>query len=144
MAKDNGKSLLANYRSDGKSPIPGSSLSTSAAMADKMANGKRLASSDSRPETEQYRKLNKKGRVLPDGALMLNELFTQMPSVITTGNGPEGRKIEGFLFRYLETTVRIVCVCHGSFLSPEDFVKHAGGGEVRNPMKHITVLASPF
>ncbi|XP_058180748.1 ninja-family protein 1-like [Rhododendron vialii] len=143
MAKDNGKSLLANYRSDGKSPIPGSSLSTSAAMANKMANGKRLASSDSRPETEQYRKL-KKGRVLPDGALMLNELFTQMPSVITTGNGPEGRKIEGFLFRYLETTVRIVCVCHGSFLSPEDFVKHAGGGEVRNPMKHITVLASPF
>ncbi|KAL6324683.1 hypothetical protein AAG906_013496 [Vitis piasezkii] len=26
--------------------------------------------------------------------------------------------------------VRIVCVCHGSFLSPAEFVKHAGGSDV--------------
>ncbi|KAL5746741.1 hypothetical protein ACOSP7_023712 [Xanthoceras sorbifolium] len=67
------------------------------------------------------------------------EVMTQMPSVSTTGDGPNGRKVKGFLYKYMKGQVSIVCVCHGSFLSPAEFVKHAGGRDVLNPMKHITV-----
>lgn len=68
-----------------------------------------------------------------------------MPCVSTTGDGPNGKRIEGFLYRYRKgEEVRIVCVCHGSFLSPAEFVKHAGGGDVAHPLKHIVVNPSPL
>ncbi|KAG6620605.1 hypothetical protein I3842_Q058200 [Carya illinoinensis] len=50
------------------------------------------------------------------------DVMKQMPSVTTTGDGPN------------------VCVCHGSSLSPAEFVKHAGGKDVKNPLKQITVF----
>ncbi|KAL6187794.1 hypothetical protein ACLB2K_039189 [Fragaria x ananassa] len=63
-----------------------------------------------------------------------------MPCVFTKGDGPNGRKIEGILYRYAKgEEVRIMCVCHGTFLSPAEFVKHAGGGDVTNPLRHIVV-----
>ncbi|XP_050913963.1 ninja-family protein AFP2 isoform X2 [Lathyrus oleraceus] len=66
-----------------------------------------------------------------------------MPSVTTKGNGPNGKRIEGFLYKYGRgKDVRIVCVCHGSFLTPAEFVKHAGGGDVPNPLKQIVVNSS--
>ncbi|XVF49949.1 hypothetical protein PTKIN_Ptkin04bG0057400 [Pterospermum kingtungense] len=72
------------------------------------------------------------------------EVMKKMPSVTTTGDGPNGRTVEGFLYKYMKGQVSIVCVCHGSFLSPEEFVKHAGGDDVTNPMKHINVCSTPF
>lgn len=72
------------------------------------------------------------------------EILRQMPSVATTGDGPNGKRIEGFLYKYRSGQVCIVCVCHGSFLSPSEFVMHAGGKEVANPMKHITVFPNSF
>jgi hypothetical protein len=39
--------------------------------------------------------------------------------------------------------VSIMCVCHGKFHSPAEFVKHAGGGDVSNPLRHIVVNPSP-
>ncbi|KAK1273728.1 Ninja-family protein AFP3 [Acorus gramineus] len=67
-----------------------------------------------------------------------------MPCVFTKGDGPNGRKIEGVLYRYKKgEEVRIVCVCHGSFYSPAEFVKHAGGGDVAHPLKHIVVNPTP-
>ncbi|KAG2301425.1 hypothetical protein Bca4012_059695 [Brassica carinata] len=72
-------------------------------------------------------------------------IIDDMPCVSTTGDGPNGRKIDGFLYRYMKgQEVRIVCVCHGSFLSPAEFVKHAGGRDVTHPLKHIVVNPSPF
>ncbi|XP_017972457.1 PREDICTED: ninja-family protein AFP3 [Theobroma cacao] len=71
-------------------------------------------------------------------------VMKKMPSVTTTGDGPNGRKIEGFLYKYMKGQVSIVCVCHGNFLSPEEFVKHAGGKDVTNPMKHINVCSTSF
>ncbi|ESQ32560.1 hypothetical protein EUTSA_v10004771mg [Eutrema salsugineum] len=72
-------------------------------------------------------------------------IIEDMPCVSTTGDGPNGKKIDGFLYRYRKgEEVRIVCVCHGSFLSPAEFVKHAGGGDVAHPLKHIVVNPSPF
>ncbi|XP_065855217.1 ninja-family protein AFP3-like [Euphorbia lathyris] len=71
-------------------------------------------------------------------------MLEDMPCVSTKGDGPNGRRIEGFLYQYKKgEEVRIVCVCHGSFLSPAEFVKHAGGGDVAHPLKHIVVNPYP-
>ncbi|KAL0315672.1 UNVERIFIED_CONTAM: Ninja-family protein [Sesamum radiatum] len=40
--------------------------------------------------------------------------------------GPNGRTISGVTYRYSPTQIRIVCACHGSHMSPEEFVRHAG------------------
>ncbi|CAN4082698.1 unnamed protein product [Withania somnifera] len=75
---------------------------------------------------------------------MFKNYMLNMPCVSTTGNGPFGKKIEGFLYRYQKgEEVKIMCVCHGIFLSPAEFVKHAGGGDVANPLRHIVVNPSP-
>lgn len=69
---------------------------------------------------------------------------TRMPFVSTIGNGPNGRKVDGFLYTYRKgEEVRIVCLCHGDCFSPAEFVKHAGGTDVENPLKHIAVRSSP-
>ncbi|KAE9605035.1 hypothetical protein Lal_00036786 [Lupinus albus] len=74
---------------------------------------------------------------------IVRNLLEDMPCVSTKGDGPDGKKIDGFLYRYGKgEEVRIVCVCHGSFLTPAEFIKHAGGGEVANPLKHIVVSPS--
>lgn len=74
---------------------------------------------------------------------IVRNLLEDMPCVSTKGDGPNGRRVEGFLYRYGKgEEVRIVCVCHGSFLTPSEFVKHAGGGDVANPLKHIVVSPS--
>lgn len=68
-----------------------------------------------------------------------------MPCVFTIGSGPSGvRKVEGILYRFGKgEEVRIMCVCHGSFFSPAEFVKHAGGRDVEHPLRHIVVSPSP-
>lgn len=68
----------------------------------------------------------------------------QMPYVSTTGNGPNGKTITGFLYRYTKSEVSIICVCHGSTFSPAEFVQHAGSTGVSHPLKHITVIPSPL
>ncbi|XXG46595.1 hypothetical protein AAC387_Pa02g1402 [Persea americana] len=76
---------------------------------------------------------------------MSRSVMEEMPCVSTVVEGPNGiRKIEGFLYKYREREeLRIVCVCHGKFLSPAEFVKHAGGGDVAHPLRHILVNPSP-
>ncbi|RID59889.1 hypothetical protein BRARA_F03082, partial [Brassica rapa] len=81
----------------------------------------------------------------PSAAPAARNIIDDMPSVSTTGDGPNGKKVDGFLCRYRKgQEVRIVCVCHGSFLSPAEFIKHAGGSDVTHPLKHIVVNPSPF
>lgn len=71
--------------------------------------------------------------------------FQTMPCVSTKVEGPDGKKIQGFLYRYGKgEEVRIVCVCHGSFLTPSEFVKHGGGDDVEHPLRHIVVTPSLF
>lgn len=70
----------------------------------------------------------------------LKMMFADMPCVSTKGDGVNVKKIEGFLYRYRKgEQVRIVCVCHGNFLTPAEFVKHGGGGDVEHPLRHIVV-----
>ncbi|TYI00831.1 hypothetical protein ES332_A11G159500v1 [Gossypium tomentosum] len=63
-----------------------------------------------------------------------------MPCVSTTGNGPDGKTINGFLYRFTKSEVSIICVCHGNSFSPAEFVQHAGGSDVSHPLRHITVI----
>ncbi|KAL6841697.1 hypothetical protein ACP4OV_028209 [Aristida adscensionis] len=64
----------------------------------------------------------------------------EMPMVSSRVSGPNVRRVDGFLYRYQkDEELRIVCVCHGSFLTPAEFVRHAGGGDVTNPLRHIVV-----
>lgn len=66
-----------------------------------------------------------------------------MPSVFTIGDPPNGRKVEGILYRYGKgEEVRIMCICHGSFFSAVEFVKHAGGRDLEHPHRHIVVNPS--
>ncbi|KAL6538774.1 hypothetical protein OROMI_025100 [Orobanche minor] len=63
-----------------------------------------------------------------------------MPCVFTKGDGPNGQRVDGILYKYAKgEEVRIMCVCHGTFHSPAEFVRHAGGTDVDNPLKHIVV-----
>lgn len=61
----------------------------------------------------------------------------EMPRVFITVHG---RKTEGFLAKYGQEEVDIICACHGYFMTPAEFIKHAGGGDVFNPEKHITII----
>ncbi|KAL0337377.1 UNVERIFIED_CONTAM: Ninja-family protein [Sesamum calycinum] len=67
--------------------------------------------------------------------------YPNLPWVSTTGPGPNGRTISGVTYRYSPTQIRIVCACHGSHMSPEEFVRHAGE-ENSNPDAAGAGLAS--
>ncbi|XP_012067789.1 ninja-family protein AFP2 isoform X2 [Jatropha curcas] len=95
----------------------------------------------SKPEMENPSKkldsAENKGRQIGTNAV------EDMPCVFTVGDGPNGRRVDGILYKYGKgEDVRIMCVCHGSFLSPAEFVKHAGGGDVDHPLRHIVVNTS--
>nr|GEX65530.1 ninja-family protein AFP1-like [Tanacetum cinerariifolium] len=85
-------------------------------------------------ERQNSAKSSNQGREVGSGSM------EDMPSVFTQGDGPNGRVIEGILYKYGKgEQVKIMCVCHGSFLSPVEFVKHAGGTDFDNPFKKIVV-----
>lgn len=48
-----------------------------------------------------------------------------LPWVSTTAPGPNGKTISGVTYRYTGTQIRIVCACHGTHMSPDEFVQHA-------------------
>ncbi|KAK1425741.1 hypothetical protein QVD17_21096 [Tagetes erecta] len=84
-----------------------------------------------RPKSEN--RPNNKGKEIKSSTI-------DMPCVFTQGDGPGGRRIEGILYKYGKgEEVKIMCVCHGSFLTPAEFVQHAGGTDVVHPLKHIVV-----
>ncbi|WCJ42528.1 Ninja-family protein mc410 [Euphorbia peplus] len=65
-----------------------------------------------------------------------------LPWVSATGSGPNGRTISGVTYKFSTNQIKIVCACHGSHMSPEEFVRHAsdenvgpdnGGGLVSFP-----------
>ncbi|KAE8730579.1 Ninja-family protein AFP3 [Hibiscus syriacus] len=67
-----------------------------------------------------------------------------LPCVSTTGNGPNGRTINGFLYKYTNSEVSIICVCHGTSFTPAEFVQHAGGTDVSHPLRRITMVPTAF
>ncbi|GLJ33178.1 hypothetical protein SUGI_0667990 [Cryptomeria japonica] len=72
-----------------------------------------------------------------------NGLLHTFHRVTTTGIGPKGITISGIL-SYSSNQVRIVCVCHGTQMSPAEFVQHAGSTDISNPERNIVVTPTPF
>ncbi|CAH8356348.1 unnamed protein product [Eruca vesicaria subsp. sativa] len=95
----------------------------------------------SKPVTKETRKKPPKPRPSGNGNMLP---FAQMPCVTSTGNGPEGKTVNGFLHRYTKSEISIICVCHGTSFSPAEFIVHAGGTHVSHPLRHITVVPSKF
>lgn len=50
-----------------------------------------------------------------------------LPWVTTTGSGPNAKTISGVTYRFGpgKEQLRIVCACHGTHMTPEEFVHHA-------------------
>ncbi|TVU38068.1 hypothetical protein EJB05_11418 [Eragrostis curvula] len=73
-------------------------------------------------------------------------MMEEMPMVFSRLDGPNARRIDGFLYKCGKANdVRIVCVCHGNFLTPAEFVKHAGGAgdDLAHPLRHIIINKQP-
>ncbi|GJN11111.1 hypothetical protein PR202_ga29280 [Eleusine coracana subsp. coracana] len=73
-------------------------------------------------------------------------MMEEMPMVFSRLEGPNARRIDGFLYKFGKANdVRIVCVCHGNFLTPTEFVRHAGGGgdDLEHPLRHIIINKQP-
>ncbi|OMO58255.1 hypothetical protein COLO4_34790 [Corchorus olitorius] len=51
--------------------------------------------------------------------------YPNLPWVSTTGTGPHSRTISGVTYRFSANQIKIVCACHGTHMSPEEFVRHA-------------------
>lgn len=51
--------------------------------------------------------------------------FPKLPWVSTTGPGPNGKTISGVTYKYSATEIKIVCACHGTHMTPEEFIRHA-------------------
>lgn len=57
-----------------------------------------------------------------------------LPWVSTTGSGPNGKTISGVTYKFNTNQIRIVCACHGSHMTPEEFDQHANEGQTQaNP-----------
>lgn len=72
-----------------------------------------------------------------------NASLPTLHCVTTTGVGPNGITISGILSSYSSSQVRIVCICHGTQMSPAEFVQHAGSIDVSNPERSIVVNPIP-
>lgn len=53
--------------------------------------------------------------------------YPDLPWVSTIGPGPNGKTISGVTYKYSANQVKIVCACHGSHMTHEEFVQHASG-----------------
>ncbi|XP_076881913.1 ninja-family protein AFP3-like [Bidens hawaiensis] len=113
--------------------VQGSSTEGDASQASVQSSQDRTnqgGTSSSRSKAESSRP-NNRGKEIKSSTM-------DMPCVFT--DGPGGRRIDGILYKYGKgEEVKIMCVCHGSFLTPAEFVKHAGGTDVDHPLKHIVV-----
>lgn len=66
--------------------------------------------------------------------------YPNLPWVSTTG--PNGRKISGVTYKSSPSEIKIVCACHGSHMSPEEFVRHASEEHV-NPENGTSPVTFP-
>ncbi|XP_061343834.1 ninja-family protein mc410-like [Gastrolobium bilobum] len=65
-----------------------------------------------------------------------------LPWVSATGSASNGRTISGVTYRYSNNQVRIVCACHGSHMTPEEFVQHANEDQAQAGQEGGAVLGT--
>ncbi|KAK8923866.1 Ninja-family protein AFP3 [Platanthera zijinensis] len=90
-----------------------------------------------REESTAPTSIKKKG---DDHGPKKREIVQKIPCVAARGDGPEGKTITGFLYRYTMEEVSIMCVCHGLSFSPVEFLRHAGSSKTTQPLRHIKVV----
>ncbi|CAI0390202.1 unnamed protein product [Linum tenue] len=70
--------------------------------------------------------------------------YPNLPWVSTKAPGPNGRTISGVTYRFSSSQIRIVCACHGTHMSPEEFIRHASDENVSTGDGNNGGLASAF
>ncbi|THU70687.1 hypothetical protein C4D60_Mb08t27600 [Musa balbisiana] len=71
--------------------------------------------------------------------------FPDLPWVSATGPGPKGKTISGVTYKYSKNQIKVVCACHGSHMSPEEFLRHASADAMNpeNSMSLASFTSSP-
>ncbi|KAJ6830689.1 ninja-family protein-like [Iris pallida] len=62
-----------------------------------------------------------------------------LPWVSATGSGPNGKTISGVAYKLGQNQVKIVCACHGTHMSQEEFLQHASA-DASKPEDNATFL----
>ncbi|KAJ6838862.1 ninja-family protein-like [Iris pallida] len=62
-----------------------------------------------------------------------------LPWVSATGSGLNGRTISGVAYKFSQNQVKIVCACHGTHMSQEEFIQHASA-DAPKPEDRTTFL----
>ncbi|KAJ8773153.1 hypothetical protein K2173_028330 [Erythroxylum novogranatense] len=143
VASGNGKSVVAAETSgNGKSVVAAetSGNGKSVVAAETSYNGKPVALSEMLPEEPAAKKLKLSNNGFEGSGM---EMMKLMPTVVVHGPAPNGRKVSGFLYKYTQNQVCIICLCHGMYHSPMEFVNHAGLRDVENPLTYIKVHPQP-
>lgn len=68
--------------------------------------------------------------------------YPDLPWVSTTGTGPNGRTISGVTYNFGKNEVKIVCACHGTHMTPEEFTRHASA-DATSQENNTTMPAFP-
>ncbi|KAM0887340.1 hypothetical protein ACQ4PT_029108 [Festuca glaucescens] len=104
----------ANQAGDGKKPQEAGTSSSAHVAGDKRADRVfPLMGSAIRPGIAPNVKFGGSGS------------YPDLPWVSTTGTGPNGRTISGVTYNFGKNEVKIVCACHGTHMTPEEFIRHA-------------------
>ncbi|XP_062180375.1 protein NINJA homolog 1-like [Phragmites australis] len=113
-AKDKAEQTGTKQADDGKKPQEaGASSCAQAEDEDKADRGVPHMGSAIRPGIAPNVKIGGSGS------------YPDLPWVSTTGTGANGRTISGVTYKFGRNEVRIVCACHGTHMTPEEFVRHA-------------------
>ncbi|KAL9252842.1 Ninja-family protein AFP3-like protein [Drosera capensis] len=142
IGHETNKPVEAKSRNGGKSsPVSNNQKPALPPSRSSSYKGILVETTNGSPPTKPGAAINGTSEILKD---ML--ALSKMPRVYIKGYGAKGEKVHhGFLYRYRKgEEVRILCVCHGSFFTPAEFIKHAGGGDVEHPLRQIVVNPSPL
>ncbi|XP_010917729.1 protein NINJA homolog 1 [Elaeis guineensis] len=65
-----------------------------------------------------------------------------LPWVSTTGPGPNGKTISGVTYQFDRNQRKIVCACHGSHMTEEEFIQHASA-DASNQENNTSLASFP-
>ncbi|KAG8086387.1 hypothetical protein GUJ93_ZPchr0010g10769 [Zizania palustris] len=131
-AKDRVERAGTKQADDGKKPQEAGASSSALVEDDKKSDrGLSLMSSAIRPGIAPNVKFGGSGS------------YPDLPWVSTTGTGPNGRTISGVTYKFGRSDVKIVCACHGTHMTPDEFIRHATSADAPGQENNTTLQAFP-
>ncbi|KAI3935758.1 hypothetical protein MKX01_032942 [Papaver californicum] len=106
-------------------------------------NGEQQAREDSSVESYRHEGSMIKSGMAPGLRFGGCGSYPDLPWVSTTGPSPNGKTISGVTYKYDKNQMRIVCACHGTHMSPEEFVLHASSSDKPNPDNNAGLASFP-